>query len=136
RWIEQGGAAAVAPETDPDYHLFRRIPRNDLPAMLNLFATDTKRLVVMPAGVRKDAAAYRELAERVSKQESVFVQTADRPVQSEWSKASVLLLGGPGAGAAFEWAKRSLPPGVDLREDGFRVGDKEYRGDGMALLLS
>src|SRR5437870_174444 len=50
--------------------------------------------------------------------------------------ASVLLLGGPNAGSAYAWAKRGLPPGVELRPDGFRVGGKDYQGSGMALLLS
>jgi hypothetical protein len=136
RWIEQPGAADVAADADPDFHLFRRMPRGDLPAMLNLFVTDTTRLVVMPAGERKVVAPYAELAERVSKQDSVAVQTADRPSQHEWGKASVLLLGGPAAGAAFEWAKRGLPPGVELRPDGFRVGGKEYRGADKAVLVS
>ena len=136
RWIKQPGAADVTADADPDFHLFRRIPRRDLPAMLNLFATDTKRLVVTPAGDPRAVASYAELAERVAKQDSVAVQTADQPVQNEWRNASVLLLGGPAAGAAFEWAKRGLPPGVELRPDGFRVGGKEYSGADKAVLVS
>ena len=136
RWVEQPGAADVATAADPDFHVFRRIPRGDLPAMLNLFVTDPKRLVVIPAGDQKAATPYAELAERVSRQDSVAVQTADRPAQNEWGKASVLLLGGPAAGAAFEWARRGLPPGVELRPDGFRVGGKEYSGADHAVLVS
>jgi aminopeptidase N len=98
--------------------------------------TDAKRLVVLPAGEPSAVAAYAELADRVSKQDAVAVQTADRPARDEWGKASVLLLGGPTDGAAFEWAGRGLPPGAELRPDGFRVGGREYRGGGMALLLS
>ncbi len=136
RWIEQPGAAEATAGADPDFHLFRRIPRNDLPAMLNLFATDTRRLIVTPAGHQRATAPYIELAERVAKQDSVVVQTADRPASDAWGKASVLLLGGPAAGAAFEWAKRGLPPGVELRPDGFRVGGKDYSGAEKAVLIS
>lgn len=136
RWVEQPGAVDVAASADPDFHLFRRIPRNDLPAMLNLFVTDTKRLVVLPAGDQNTDTPYAELAERVSKQDAVPVQTADRPLPNEWGKASVLLLGGPAAGEAFGWAKRGLPPGVELRPDGFRVGGKEYGGADKAMLVS
>ncbi|HEV8243370.1 MAG TPA: M1 family aminopeptidase, partial [Nitrospirales bacterium] len=50
RWVELPGAAAVSADADPDYHIFRRIPRRDLPAMLNLFVTDEKRLVIVPDG--------------------------------------------------------------------------------------
>ncbi|HEX9284266.1 MAG TPA: M1 family aminopeptidase, partial [Nitrospirales bacterium] len=136
RWIEQPGAAAVAAEADPDYHIFRRIPRRDLPAMLNLFVTDEKRLVIVPDGEQKAVEPYLELANRMSKQDGIGVQSGTRLVQSELGGASVLLLGGPAVGTAFEWAKRGLPRDVDLRPDGFRVGGKDYAGNGMALLLS
>ena len=136
RWIEQPGAAAVSADADPDYHVFRRIARRDLPAMLNLFVTDEKRLVIVPDGEQKAVAPYRELADRMSKQDSIRVQSAAQLVQNDLGRASVLLLGGPAAGPAFEWAKRGLPRDVDLRRDGFRVGSKDYAGKGMALLLS
>src|SRR2546426_12152885 len=74
RWIERAGAADVRAETDPDYHVFRRIPRRDLPPMLNLFVTDPRRVVVTPT-LDSAAAPYRELAERVAKQEGVGLRS-------------------------------------------------------------
>src|SRR5438309_7915063 len=138
RWIEQAGAAEVNAEADPDYHVFRRIPRRELHAMLNLFATDPRRMVVVPDGGTAAGAAYRELAERVAKQEGVVLRSADEVAAAgkDLRDASVLLLGGPSAGPAFAWAARGLPPGAALRPDGFRVGNKDYHGSGMALLLS
>ncbi len=136
RWIERPGAAEVSAEADPDYHVFRRIPRNELPAMLNLFVTDTKRLVVVPSGDPATVAPYREIADRMAKQDSVGIRSAEKPAQNDLRGTSVLLLGGPAAGPSFEWAKRGLPRGVELRPDGFRVGGRDYRGDGMAVLLS
>ena len=50
--------------------------------------------------------------------------------------ASILLLGGPAAGPAFEWARKALPDGMSLEPQAFRVGGKEYRDPGNALLLS
>ena len=137
RWIERAGAADVKAEADPDYHVFRRIPRRDLPPMLNLFVTDPRRVVVTPS-LDSAAAPYRELAERVAKQEGVGLRSASEvgAAGQDLRDASVLLLGGPNAGSAYAWAKRGLPPGVDLRPDGFRVGGKDYQGSGMALLLS
>src|SRR2546428_4767375 len=106
--------------------------------MLNLFATDPRRMVVVPDGGTAAGAAYRELAERVAKQEGVVLRSAGEVAAAgkDLRDASVLLLGGPSAGPAFAWAARGLPPGVALRPDGFRVGDKDYQGSGMALLLS
>jgi Tol biopolymer transport system component len=137
RWIERAGAADVKAEADPDYHVFRRIPRRDLPPMLNLFVTDPRRVVVTPS-LDSAVAPYRELAERVAKQEGVGLRSASEigAAGQDLRDASVLLLGGPNAGSAYAWAKRGLPPGVELRPDGFRVGGKDYQGSGMALLLS
>src|SRR5207247_2722629 len=81
---------------------------------------------------------YRELAERVAKQEGVVLRSAGEvgAAGKNLRDASVLLLGGPHGGPAFAWAARGLSPGVELRRDGFRVGGKDYQGSGMALLLS
>lgn len=136
RWVEQPGAAEVKPEEDPDYHVFRRIPRRDLPAMLNLFVTDPQRFVVLPEGEPPALASYRALAERVASQDGALVRKAGALTPADLRGASVLILGGPGAGPPYEWARRGFPRGVDLRPDGFRVGGKDYRGEGMALLLS
>jgi len=138
RWIEQAGAADVKAGADPDYHVFRRIPRRELHPMLNLFATDPRRIVVVPDGGPAAGEPYRELAERVAKQEGVVLRSAGDvgAAGKDLRDASVLLLGGPSAGPAFAWAARGLPPGVELRPDGFRVGGKDYQGRGMALLLS
>src|SRR5437870_4030626 len=135
RWIERAGAADVKAEADPDYHVFRRIPRRDLPPMLNLFVTDPRRVVVTPS-LDSAAAPYRELAERVAKQEGVGLRSASEigAAGQDLRDASVLLLGGPNAGSAYAWAKRGLPPGVDLRPDGFRVGGKDYQGDRKSVV--
>src|SRR3989441_9913775 len=105
--------------------------------MLNLFVTDPRRVVVTPS-LDSAAAPYRELAERVAKQEGVGLRSASEigAAGQDLRDASVLLLGGLNAGSAYAWAKRGLPPGVELRPDGFRVGGKDYQGSGMALLLS
>src|SRR5207249_684336 len=76
RWIEQAGAADVKAEADPDYHVFRRIPRRELHSMLNLFATDPRRMVVVPDGGTAAGEPYRELAERVAKQQGVVLRSA------------------------------------------------------------
>src|SRR3989442_11119914 len=103
RWIEQAGPADVKAEADPDYHVFRRIPRRELHAMLNLFATDPRRMVVVPDGGTAAGAAYRELAERVAKQEGVVLRSAGEVAAAgqDLRDTSVLLLGGPSAGPAF-----------------------------------
>src|SRR5207247_9776751 len=133
------GARAAGREASASagYHGFRRSRRRDLPPMLNLFVTDPRRVVVTPS-LDSAAAPYRELAERVAKQEGVGLRSASEvgAAGQDLRDASVLLLGGPNAGSAYAWAKRGLPPGVELRPDGFRGGGKDYQGSGMARLRS
>src|SRR2546428_13648301 len=98
--------------------------------MLNLFATDPRRMVVVPDGGTAAGAAYRELAERVAKQEGVVLRSAGEVAAAgkDLRDASVLLLGGPSAGPAFAWAARGLPPGRGRRPDGCRGGGEGGTG--------
>jgi hypothetical protein len=136
RWVEQAGALDLPASADPDFHMFRRIPRNDLPAMLNLFVTDPHRLVVLSSGDAKSVAPYEQIAERLSIQQGVVIASPAKADASALRANSVLLLGGPLLGSVFQWAQRGLPETVQLGEKAFRVDGTEYRGDGMAVLLS
>ena len=136
RWIEQPGALNVPQSADPDFNVFRRIPRADLPAMLNLFVTDPQRIVVHADGASNTVDAYREIAERISMQDNVKISAASDTRLENASSASVLLLGGPALGPVFEWAQKALPDGMSLKPQAFRVGGKEYSNAGNALLLS
>ncbi|HEY3198286.1 MAG TPA: M1 family aminopeptidase [Nitrospirales bacterium] len=136
RWIEERGALDVPQAEDPDFNLFRRIPRSDLPAMLNLFVTDSQRMVILPSGDPETVEPYRRIADRVSKQDGVKIQSAANPELPRLDSASILLLGGPAASPVFDWAKTALPVGTNLEPKGFRVGGKEYRGAGNAVLFS
>src|SRR3989442_8095832 len=60
RWIEQAGAAAVRAEADLGFHLFPRFSRPALPALLNLFPTAPRRIVVVPGGGTAAGAGSRE----------------------------------------------------------------------------
>jgi aminopeptidase N len=135
-WIEQSGALSLPASADPDFNLFRRIPRTDLPPMLNLFVTDPRRLIILPAGDMNAVDPYRGIAERVSRQEQVQILSAIDAEAGTLDSASILILGGPAAGGAIEWARKALPGGVSLDSGAFRVGGKEYRDPGNALLLS
>ena len=135
-WIEQSGALSLSDGADPDFNLFRRIPRTELPAMLNLFVTDPQRVIILPSGDTKVLEPYRQIAERVSMQEGVKTWAASDTELPRLDSASILLLGGPAAGPVFNWANKALPEGTKMEPEGFRIGGKEYRGAGNALLLS
>jgi hypothetical protein len=136
RWVEQTRTVDVAASTDPDFHVFRRIPRNDLPPMLNLFVTDPRRLVVLPAGEAKSIVPYRQIADRLAAQQNVTIASSSKTDTSVLPANSVLLLGAPSLNPVFPWARRGLPGGVQLGDNEFQVDGKPYRGDGMAVLFS
>jgi hypothetical protein len=140
RWVEQPGAPSspkgLQPSrADPDYHLFRRIPREALPPMLNLFVTDRSRAVVPPGGGgEEDRAPYAELAKQIVSREQGIAVLDDRSVDS--AKGSVLVLGGPGVNRAAEWAVRGCGEKVRIEKDAFAVEGRTYNGPGAALLVS
>ena len=136
RWVEQPGALDVPQSADPDFNLFRRIPRTDLPAMLNLFVTDPQRVIILPAGDSNVVHPYSGIAERVARQDQVKISSGMDAEVGTRQSASILILGGPAAGPVFEWARKALPDGMSLEPQAFRVGGKEYRDSGHALLLS
>ena len=104
--------------------------------MLNLFVTDPQRVIILPTGDTKVLEPYRQIAERVSMQEGVKTWAASDTELPRLDSASILLLGGPAAGQVFIWTNKALPEGTKLEPEGFRVGGKEYRGAGNALLFS
>ena len=135
RWVEQPGALEVSATEDPDYELFRRIPRREIPPILNLFVTDPQRVVIVPdTGVSADL--YGQLAERVVQQGGARSLQAAATQASDLRDTSVLLLGGPLAGPAWAWAMAGLPAGMELAANKFRIGGKEYTGENAAVLFS
>jgi len=120
---------------DPDYDVFRRIPREVLPPMLNLFVTDRNRaLVVAGGGTEADRAPYIELAKQIALREQAIAQISEKDASS--AQGSLLVLGGPGVNRATEWAVRGCGKTVSLEDGSFTVEGKTYEGPGMALLIS
>jgi hypothetical protein len=138
-WVERPGAAplpGVKPDrSDPDYELFRRIPREALPPMLNLFVTDPARTVVAPTGgSEQDRAPYAELAAQIAAKDSVVVSQDDRNVDT--AKGSLLVLGGPEVNRMAGWAVRGCGDAVRVEKESVTIEGKTYTGPGLAALVS
>ncbi len=140
QWVERPGAAPVVKggepvRSDPEYEIFRRIPREALPPMLNLFVTDPIRTVIVPGGGSEpDRVPYVELiAQIVSKDPSSAMQDDQH---MEAAKGSLLVLGGPGVNRAAEWAVRGCGDAVRIGKDSVTVEGRTYNGPGTAALLS
>ena len=138
-WVERPGAAplpgAKPVRTDPDYERFRRIPREKLPPMLNLFVTDPARAVIIPTGgSEQDRAPYAELAAQIATKDAAVVPQDDRTVET--AKGSLLVLGGPGVNRAAEWAVRGCEDKVRIERDAVTIEGRTYNSPGLAVLVS
>ncbi|MGH7164346.1 MAG: hypothetical protein ACREIS_02335, partial [Nitrospiraceae bacterium] len=136
-------ARPVALKVDPDFEAFRRLPREHLPPMLNLYVTDQERTVVVPtAGSEAERAPYAELATRLAThQDQRTAGARARPAQvadGEFSGAdgSVLILGGPGVNRAADWSVRGCGGRVSLGRNRFTVEGHTYDSPDGALLIS
>ncbi|TAJ08273.1 MAG: M1 family peptidase [Nitrospirae bacterium] len=144
-WLEVQGAeqtlsvlmpgAPVRLRLDPDFDTFRRLPREQLPPMLNLYVTDRNRTLVLPvAEPATETAPYRELGRQVAAREPAITQLTDRePVPAE---GSLLILGGPMLNEGTALMRQACGERVRLERDRFTLDGTVYEGQGFALLLS
>jgi hypothetical protein len=139
-WIERPGSAPApgalgSVRSDPDYEVFRRIPREALPPMLNLFVTDPMRAVIVPTGGSEpDRAPYVELIAQIVSKDPAGAMQDDRNVEAV--QGSLLVLGGPGVNRAAEWALRGCGGSVRIEKDSVTIEGRTYNGPGTAALLS
>jgi hypothetical protein len=119
---------------DPDWEIFRRLPREQIPPMLNLFVTDQERSLVLPeSGPEAEQAPYRALREHIISREPTIRQVTSQEAAS--AGGSVLILGGPAVNPAAEWAARQCGE-ISLERDRFTLAGRTYEEPSMALLLS
>ena len=120
---------------DPDFDTFRRLPREQLPPMLNLYVTDRNRTLVLPAAEpATETAPYRELGRQVAAREPAMTQITDRdPAPAE---GSLLILGGPALNEGAALMRQACGERVRLERDRFTLDGAAYEGPEMALLLS
>lgn len=120
---------------DPDYDSFRRLSREQIPPMLNLFVTDRRRSLILPdMGTEGEREPYRELARQILSREQDIIQASGRELTS--SSGSALVLGGPGVNRAAEKVAQACGDRVSLGQDRFAVAGQTYEGPGKALLVT
>jgi len=140
QWVERAGAppalkGLTSVRADPEYEIFRRIPREVLPPMLNLFVTDPMRAVIVPSGGSEpDRVPYIELIAQIVSKDSSSTMQADQHVEA--AKGSLLVLGGPGVNRAAEWSMRGCGEAVRIGKDSVTIEGRTYNGPGTAALLS
>jgi hypothetical protein len=133
----------LAVRLDPDMHLFRRVTRNEMAPMLNLYVTDVQRTVALPRASSEQPGLFGDIVQRIAAQEAAKPGSARTTVlQPEESTVSLpagslLVLGdglreNPAAAEALQYCGDH----VRLTDNGFSVEGKTYEGASMALLAS
>ncbi len=133
----------LAVRLDPDYHLFRRVPRRQMAPMLNLYVTDTSRTIILPPTMPSEQPGpLGEIVQRIVTQEAakpggprttVLQPTAE---VSEVPRGSLLLLGHTRESRVAATALQYCGDHLRLTENGFFVEGRKYEGPGLALLAS
>lgn len=132
-------------QIDPELTVFRRLERDKLPPMLNLFVTDRERTVVLPGKAADvERSPYEDLAKRLASQDAggrpPLARLTDReamgPEGTVKAPGSVLVLGGPGLNQAATWATGGCGSKVSVEADRFLVGGQTYAGADKALLVT
>mgnify|MGYP000872210798 FL=1 len=132
----------LAVRLDPDLHVFRRVARNALAPMLNVYVTDAHRTVVVAPASLQQPGPFTDIVQRIAAQEASKPEPSRTTVKQPEDKTkptpegSVLVLGGPGENAAASDMLRYCGDHVHFTEKGFSVEGKSYEGPTMALLVS
>ena len=132
----------LAVRLDPGLHLIRRVARNELAPMLNLYVTDAQRTVVVPRTSPQQPGPLAEIVQRITAQEeakSVAARTTVREASESAGplpSGSLLVLGGPGENPAATDVLRNCGDHVHVTDKGFTVEGQSYEGATMALLVS
>ena len=125
---------------DPGYETFRRVHRRQLPPMLNLFVTDDRQIVVLPAtGSDAERRPYEELARRLKAGGQAANLTVSQPATLIQNGAvpdgSVLILGGP-ANEATAWGLRACSGRAAFGIDSITLDEQSYHDPQLAGLVS
>ena len=126
---------------DPESHLFRRLERDELPAMLNLFVTDPRRTIVLLSGESEDRAPFAGIIQRVHAQEimkpegeKTRIVASAKPILNDGG--SILLLGHAPDLAPVDLIRESCGEKFSVTESGFRVAGHTYDGPTFAVVVS
>lgn len=123
---------------DPDFMVFRRMGRGELPPMLNGFVTDAERIVVKAFGGSQ--SPLDQIARRLAEQEQpsatrrTVILTHSDPLPPTGSL--LLLADSDQRPFAQSLIAESCGDRISLHEEGVRIGDRRHDGPTIAVLVS
>ncbi len=118
---------------DPEYQTFRRLKRSQIPPMLNLWVTDTKRAVSIPQG-ESTQALFRPALDRIRSQQDdvVWLEGLARST----SVGSVLAFGRPNQNSVTAKLLRWCGPRITVNERAVTIDGTTFSGENVAVLVS
>lgn len=131
-WVPRRPARLIL---DQNFEIFRRLPRDQIPPMLNLWVTDSERSLVLPkSGLGASQASFEPVLQRVSTQGSSVLHRTDDA--AKLNKESMLVLGGPGINRLANLTVEGCAGKVVLSENHFSIRGEKYTGTDKAILLT
>jgi hypothetical protein len=121
---------------DSEFNMLRRLPRDQIPPMLNMWVTDQNPIIVLPDGTfGKDTSIYQPILHRLQSRElKVNIQRMDEQMFSE--PHSQLILDDPRTNHLTAKVIESCPEDFTLGPKGLTIRDKTFEGPKIAWLIS
>ncbi len=142
-------------QIDPDYYVFRRLTREEIPPCLKVTLSGDPLLIIVPSGGESDMVQvmspmgpqpgpreigvkdlYKEVADSVvSSGLNAVIKYDDQVTDDEFRSSSILCLGSPVYNSvAARLAGESEQLGIG--DGSFSVNGTEYAGEGMSALVT
>ena len=123
-------------KVDPHYHMFRRLQRDHIPPMLNVWVTDQHPLIILSEErFGKDRSIYQPILHRLQSRDlKVLIQPTDDQMFAE--PHSQLILDDPNTNHLTAKIIENCPEDVSLGPQGLTIRQKTFEGPNIAWLIS
>lgn len=120
---------------DPDHHVLRRLGRDQLPPMLNLWETDSSRTVILPhAPTTAEEESYATLIQRLKHQPHITIVSTNEP---DYTQPGSYVIVGTTARQILENPSRNpCKDRINVSSQGVTILNQPYESPDMAFLLS
>jgi len=119
---------------DPNFQVFRRLKRSQIPPMLNLWVTDQHRAIALP--VRKfDQMPFQTVLNRIRSQKNDDMVWLQGSIFQDKTQ-SVLAFGSPDVNVSTSRVLNWCGPKVQVGEGEVSINGKSFSGDDIAVLVS
>ena len=121
---------------DPTFEMFRRLQRDQIPPMLNVWVTDQRPLLILPdERFRKNTSVYQPILHRFQSRELlVHIYSPDEEIMS--SPNSQLILDDPESNNLTPKVLDSCHGDLTLGPDGLTIRNQTFKGPKISWLIS